>query len=377
MRTPTFRGRGGFTLIELLVVIAIIAILIGLLLPAVQKVREAANRIKCQNTVKQVGLACHNYASAQNALPPGQGDAAVDGGSKPNYLALCLPYLEQGNLSNLFDLTKDTNLAVENYYARLTEVKFFLCPSDPMVGKRPNPGSTPAGQPTGETGRNNYYGSLGITANPVSTEGQKVGAFNFNTRDDSSTVRDKTVNGRYTISKVTLASFVDGTSNTSLISETLRSKVSGGCGTAGADTLHPDNVYLIPLADAGWSYDSPMSGPADQSPAAGSLVPGPTYRCNAWNYPPTSRITYRGCQYYRGIPTLWAYTHTVPPNYKGYDCGDLTYFTAHIAARSAHAGGVNVCMADGSVRFVTDSVSFPSWQAVGSRAGGETVGADF
>src|SRR5882672_999830 len=93
---------GGFTLIELLVVIAIIGVLIGLLLPAVQKVREAANRLKCTNNLKQLGLACHNYESTYSVFPPGAGPLPnqvtfMTSNQRPSLQVMILPYLEQAN----------------------------------------------------------------------------------------------------------------------------------------------------------------------------------------------------------------------------------------------------------------------------------------
>jgi prepilin-type N-terminal cleavage/methylation domain-containing protein len=122
MRPSSRRWRTGFTLVELLVVIAIIALLIGLLLPAVQRVREAANRISCANNLHQIGLAFQMYHNDYSRLPPCQLD-----NSGATWAVLILPYLEQGNLYNQWDLKK-------SYYqqtdvARLTSVPSYFCPS--------------------------------------------------------------------------------------------------------------------------------------------------------------------------------------------------------------------------------------------------------
>src|SRR5262245_38779345 len=127
-------SRPAFTLIELLVVIAIIAVLIGLLVPAVQKVREAANRAQCQNNLHQIGLAFHAYHSAHGRFPPGFASQAVtvDGPSRGpgwGWAAHLLPYLEQGPLYSRIDFTKDIAHPA-NAPARLTSLAVFLCPSD-------------------------------------------------------------------------------------------------------------------------------------------------------------------------------------------------------------------------------------------------------
>src|SRR5437588_10462012 len=131
-------SRRGFTLIELRVVIAIIAVLIGLLLPAIQKVREAANRMVCTNNLKQIGLASHNYASANGWLPPGSANTPAGGGSSLSTLALILPYVEGDNIYNLFDFTVDVNSSKQNQIARDQDVKIFLCPTDGTPTQQPD-----------------------------------------------------------------------------------------------------------------------------------------------------------------------------------------------------------------------------------------------
>ena len=166
----SFSGRKGFTLIELLVVIAIIAILVGLLLPAVQKVREAANRMSCSNNLKQLGLACMNYESTNGILPPGTG-----GGLQLSPQAIILPYMEQSNIYNLFDTTMSVIFSSSNFYARTQEVKSYLCPSDGETGGYPNLSlGGAASVPTGANGsapfgRLNYFASIGNTAQSCTT----------------------------------------------------------------------------------------------------------------------------------------------------------------------------------------------------------------
>src|SRR5262249_45785758 len=189
--------RRGFTLIELLVVIAIIAVLIGLLLPAVQKVREAANRMKCSNNLKQIGLAVHNYENTFGVLPPG----ALPSPSLATHLILLLPYVEQANKYNQFNFS-DAVTAPENQAARMQDVSIFLCPSDSAQGRYTE---TIAGRDE-LAGRTNYFGNLGANAWWRNRDTRTAGVFYYSNP----------------MAVIRLTDITDGTSNTAMFAEVKR-----------------------------------------------------------------------------------------------------------------------------------------------------------
>jgi prepilin-type N-terminal cleavage/methylation domain-containing protein/prepilin-type processing-associated H-X9-DG protein len=358
----SIKKRAGFTLIELLVVIAIIAVLIALLLPAVQAAREAARRAQCVNNLKQIGLAVHNFESSNNKFPDGAGPVPTATGVGPyirsSVQALILPYLEQAALFSTFNLTLDVNNTGENETARCQQIGAFVCPSDASTTKMP--GSTVYAGSTGQIGYSNYFGSLGATAaqlydtatSTAETNTSSLGIFNYKMNLTGTLATNPKF--RSVESTVTIASVTDGTSNTSLFSETRRSPLP--VSASAANLVDRSVIHRI----AGW--DRTVDNYVPRIPDCDTST--------------QTVLAYRGQQYYRGQQFVSTYSHTVPPNYKGFDCMDTYWGVGHIAARSYHSGGVNVVLADGSVRFVKDSVSIQTWRALGTKAGGEIISAD-
>jgi prepilin-type N-terminal cleavage/methylation domain-containing protein/prepilin-type processing-associated H-X9-DG protein len=347
--------RAGFTLIELLVVIAIIAVLIALLLPAVQAAREAARRAQCVNNLKQIALAALNFESTYTQLPPNYGPLPTNGGTagRANPKVLILPFLENSNSYNAFNLAWNLNIyqtTGPNYTAQDQIIATYVCPSDGATAKVTSGAST--------AGYSNYMASTGGTAAQLQGTNQKTSETNSAVLGPFVCMLDG--NGNVT-SKVTLATITDGTSNTGMFAETKRSQWANLVFPAmynGNVPYSTDMVYLVPTAN----FDNQIW------PAV----------CNNWdNAQVYDLIDYRGGEYYRNLPMTANYSHTIPPNFNSYDCGNIDTFTqSHAAARSYHPGGANAAFCDGSVRFFKNTINTKTWFALGTRAGGEVISAD-
>ena len=320
MSTKSFRR--GFTLIELLVVIAIIAILIGLLLPAVQKVREAATRMKCQNNLKQLGLAMHNYHDVSGALPPGyiHYTATWNGvadSSEATWPYFILPYIEQQSLFATADYAVVRAASPRHGFGvadsvtqtiRTTRLAGMSCPSD-------DPNAVIAYGTPGLFIRGNYVanGGIGPMTSPAVANGL-----------------DHAVQGVfYNVSRMRFTDVTDGTSNTVFMSELINVK-----GDDFRGVLH--------------------------------YPEGPIYQHNNTPNSGTDQTRSPYCVNDPKAPCIGAYT--------AYNNRQML-----LTARSRHTGGVNVVMGDGGVRFAPNSISLNVWRALATpqAQAGEVVDVNF
>jgi prepilin-type N-terminal cleavage/methylation domain-containing protein/prepilin-type processing-associated H-X9-DG protein len=334
------QGRRGFTLIELLVVIAIIAVLIGLLLPAVQKVREAAARMSCSNNLKQLGLAAHNYHSANSKFPPGVNVPAVitnlaNGLSSPPPLVsgqsfslfqALLPYLEQNNVYTQLNFAGpgkvNGNLGNDSQYINCdtstnpapigsTIIKTFLCPSDTA----PTQTTYVSGGKTYLFGANTYGGSAGIRS-----------FYTFDSKSDPAGT-GMTQDGMFYInSSVTMTTVTDGTSNTIAFGERNRTDPNFDLIYTGGGVIEQHS---------GWAW--------------ANYYPGYDYLYGA------------------AMPLNWTLTKDGIKKDNNFLYQDLRYSTFG----SQHVGGANFCFADGSVHFISDAIPLATLQALTTRSGGE------
>ncbi len=308
--------RPAFSLIELLVALAIIGIAVGLLLPAVQKVRASAARISCSNNLKQLALAAHGHHGSQGHFPAGRGTPAPAIFSAHAYL---LPYLEQDGVRGLIDFSTPpisyTAPGIvydgsRNDPAARTRIGAFVCPADPAGGRVP--GITHAGTNyAGNAGSGTAGGSL-VTAD---------GIF-------------------FTNSGVRIEEITDGATNTALFAER---RLGGG---------NDDSTHRLAIRE--------LPGAAEPTVAACSGSTG------VWNVE-------RGGKWIVGNYGNTLYNHAELPDSSNADCTNATQQKGRLSARSLHSGGVNVAFADGSVRFIPVFVSPTIWTAWGSRNGSESI----
>ncbi|APW61996.1 DUF1559 domain-containing protein [Paludisphaera borealis] len=322
------RSRRAFTLIELLVVIAIIAVLIGLLLPAVQAAREAARRAQCVNHLKQLGLAMSNYHDALGSFPIGRqginrppGDPGYRGdpsGSKSRrtWAWLVLPYIEQANISNAINFNlaySDATHAQDT--ALIPRISIYSCPSDPNAGIV-NAGAFkfPLGNYMVNWGNTHYF--QGATENPYAgPAGGDVVPF---------------LGAPFSLDRsFGISSLTDGASNTLLMSEVIIGVPNGS--NLDHRGLHFNDDMSCSMFT---TYTTPNTKTPDQ------------LKSPYCQYPFSSN----------------------PPCIVG--------LPSFAAARSYHAGGVSGLFGDGSVRFFKDSISPPTWRALGTSRGGEIVSSD-
>jgi prepilin-type N-terminal cleavage/methylation domain-containing protein/prepilin-type processing-associated H-X9-DG protein len=348
MSTGQFLRRG-FTLIELLVVIAIIAVLVGLLLPAVQKVREAAARAKCQNNLKQIGLACHTYHDANGQLPPGAAtdltpwgkDPATTAGGKQfgaSFMVYILPFMEQGALFSGWQFSGGSGVKNGNnqklYNNFLTPL--YLCPSSPLPLF--NTQSVQGGIAQGIVGATTvqvlmptYVGISGAAPFSGFTE----------TRCCSVVNRGLTCGGGLLApnSKVKLTNITDGSSNTMMVSE------------------HAD-----------WFVDNTGAKQDIRACGKNGFAVGSPYLGNS---PELWDVAIVGNDNRVFNVTTIRYQINLKGLAVSGPLGTGTDIGVNLPLRSAHPGGVQAAFGDGSVRFLSQSLSILQLAQLAARDDGQ------
>jgi prepilin-type processing-associated H-X9-DG protein len=346
--------RIAFTLLELLIVIAIVAVLIGLLLPAVQKVREAANRMACANNLKQMGVALHQYHDTFGSFPPGMVAGSSDDleeGANSGFVPL-LAFLEQENWLHHWD-PKRAWYEAPNFDTVSMQVKLYLCPNNRSSGPIDQQFLVPAaGRPLPNPAACDYLLNKGTNAalcRVTRVPPQSRGVFDVNTR-------------------IRLADITDGVSHTFAIGEG-----AGNHPRYGIRQYYPDTALATNLfpgqperMDQSWS-----SGPlATKTFHSKAFLFGSCFGVSAQRGghtpvmdEPMNQALVLAARYYHGDCTN---SGTTPGTYD-----TMSGF------RSVHPGGCNFLFCDGSVRFVGEAVSPPSYRALATIAGGEVVDGDF
>jgi prepilin-type N-terminal cleavage/methylation domain-containing protein len=336
LRVLSRRRARGFTLIELLVVIAIIAILIALLLPAVQQAREAARRTQCKNNLKQMGLALHNYMDVAGRLPPagihnfesysGNLNPAANSTSwGPSWITLSLPYFEQGNLYAQYNFSSIR--ARDNVAVVATKLSAVQCPSDAATEAAPYGPLTNAAGQTANFARGNYAANGGA--------GNAYSGTDFNLAQE----RGPFAGVNYYGAKI--AAITDGTSNTLLVAEVV-------AGTAAGDVR------------GAWAYPT------------GVIISNSSATSNLGTYNPRIRLRPNGNALddnFKDRPARCSASNTD----RILRCtaeGDNAFMTS----RSKHTGGVQVCLADGSGRFISENIDLNVWLNLLSMADGNVLG---
>ncbi|WP_165067816.1 DUF1559 family PulG-like putative transporter [Paludisphaera rhizosphaerae] len=346
--------RRGFTLIELLVVIAIIAVLIALLLPAVQAAREAARRAQCVNNLKQLGLAVHNYISANEATPsqcmPYRTTALDDWGF--NWYTALLPQLEQQALFSSVNFSISPWDAA-NTTSGYTQLSAWICPSESNPSRR-----------YGAYSVANYVGNYGGPAAVRAYSGVILPTVNL--------ITETGLGYLASVPTVRTASFTDGMSNTGLFSERLLGPPDGTTLQAGTADARRGIFQLTTGALANTGEAGARAFVAECRAMTGTAV--------APNGQLLGRMAFPGYPAHLGLSS---YVHYAPPNSPS--CKNpaslepsfvLVGPISAASATSNHPGGVVMAMADGSARFVKDTVNLQAWWALGSRDGGEVISSD-